>query len=89
MEAVDNAGVAPAQSRLPREAELSTRPNPELFGGIVELSATGAAADAADWNGDLYRQAPPQWRAAPLTLVPYYLWDNREPGEMMVWLAEE
>jgi DUF1680 family protein len=89
MEAVDNAGVAPTQSRLPREAELSTRPNPELFGGIVELSAAGAAADAADWDGDLYRQAPPHWRPAPLTLVPYYLWDNREPGEMLVWLAED
>jgi DUF1680 family protein len=31
---------------------------------------------------------PAEWEQVPLTLVPYYLWDNREPGEMMVWLAE-
>jgi DUF1680 family protein len=27
-------------------------------------------------------------KAGDITLVPYYAWDNREPGEMAVWLAE-
>jgi DUF1680 family protein len=88
MEETDNPDVAPTRSRLPRAAQISAKPKQNLFGGIVTLAATGAAAATEDWDGDLYREKPPEWRPAPLTLVPYYLWDNRQPGEMMVWLIE-
>ena len=45
------------------------------------------AADTGDWDGKLYRTEPPAEAPATLTAIPYYLWDNREPGRMMVWLA--
>jgi DUF1680 family protein len=61
---------------------------PELFSGIVKLVAAGSTATASGWDGTLYRDTPPDWQPTELTLVPYFLWDNREPGEMMVWLAE-
>jgi hypothetical protein len=88
MEAIDNPDAAPTRSKLPRAAEISVQPNAQLFGGIVTLAAAGATASIADWDGALYQQEPPRWRPATLTLVPYFLWDNREPGEMLVWLLE-
>lgn len=42
----------------------------------------------ADWDGILYRRQPPEGEARPLTAVPYYLWDNRECGQMQVWMHE-
>jgi DUF1680 family protein len=42
--------------------------------------------DEADWGSDLYRTTPPKSRAATARFVPYHLWDNREPGEMLVWI---
>lgn len=40
-------------------------------------------------TGALYSQTPPSRKAVTLTAIPYYLWDNREPGEMLVWLRRE
>lgn len=45
--------------------------------------------DEADWGSDLYRTTPPQSRPATARFVPYHLWDNREPGEMLVWLRAD
>ncbi|EJK82452.1 glycoside hydrolase family 127 protein [Rhizobium sp. AP16] len=45
--------------------------------------------DDVDWGSDLYRTAPPQSRAATARFVPYHLWDNREPGEMLVWIRAD
>ncbi|WP_327000100.1 glycoside hydrolase family 127 protein [Dactylosporangium sp. NBC_01737] len=43
-----------------------------------------------DADGPLYRAlddaAPPATRGATVPMVPYYLWANREPGPMRVWL---
>lgn len=88
MEAADNPGLSPAQSRLPLERQVTPSRQHELFGGIVQLVGEGAAVSSDGWDGTLYRQQPPHWRPAALIFIPYYLWDNREPGEMMVWLAE-
>lgn len=49
----------------------------------VELPAT---RDVADWGDTLYRPAPPAAEPAAARLIPYHLWDNRTPGEMLVWL---
>ncbi|WP_206678106.1 beta-L-arabinofuranosidase domain-containing protein [Martelella limonii] len=37
----------------------------------------------------LYATTPPERGAASLKAVPYYLWDNRAPGAMLVWLRRE
>jgi DUF1680 family protein len=88
MEGADNPNIAPALARLPRDGAIMPAENSDLFGGIVQLVAEGSAAATTGWDGALYRPTPPGWAPAELTLVPYYIWDNREPGEMMVWLAE-
>lgn len=70
---------------LPPEAELTARWEPDLLGGVVVLRGTALAAAETEWGGGLYRQSPPP-RAVPVTLVPYYAWDNRAGGGMVVWL---
>ncbi|OLP61132.1 hypothetical protein BJF93_02040 [Xaviernesmea oryzae] len=45
-----------------------------------------AEQDRADWGSTLYREAPPQTQPAKARFVPYALWDNRAPGEMLVWM---
>lgn len=45
--------------------------------------------DEADWGADLYRTTPPKSRPATARFVPYHLWDNRDPGEMLVWLRAD
>jgi DUF1680 family protein len=39
-------------------------------------------------SGALYSTAPPATRDATLAAIPYFLWANRQPGSMQVWIAE-
>ena len=52
----------------------------------MTLSANVEADATADWTGTLYRTEPAKAEVAPIKAVPYFAWDNREPGEMLVWL---
>jgi uncharacterized protein len=87
VEEVDNPGRLQALS-LPEGAPVEVVDEPASLGGIVSLSLQGETELAGDWNGQLYRSAPPQKTSAKLKAVPYFAWDNREPGEMLVWLRE-
>ena len=87
-EQVDNPKVPVGRIRLPREAKVNARERADLFGGIVTLVAEGKAASAADWKDALYRSESPTEDGAIWTAVPYYLWNNREPGTMLVWIPE-
>jgi DUF1680 family protein len=53
--------------------------------GAVALDLP-VSRDASDWGVDLYRTSPPSAKPATARFVPYPLWDNREPGEMLVWV---
>jgi DUF1680 family protein len=73
--------------KLPREAELKASTRADLFDGIVTLSAEALAIDEGNWS-TLYRTTPPKEEPATLTALPYYLWANRGPGSMVVWVPE-
>ncbi|RVD36575.1 glycoside hydrolase family 127 protein, partial [Mesorhizobium sp. M4B.F.Ca.ET.019.03.1.1] len=87
VEATDNPGQLHRIS-LPRTAEIEAHHEPNLLGGIVTLSATGRREASEDWRNGLYRAEPPATEEARVKAVPYYAWDNRDPGEMLVWLRE-
>jgi len=53
---------------------------------VVTLSTTAQADGTADWADTLYRREPTKAEAMPIKAVPYFAWDNRAPGEMLVWL---
>jgi DUF1680 family protein len=73
---------------LPAGAELAAREAPELLGGVVVLEGTAAALSDAGWEGSLYRTNRPSAEPVALRAIPYFAWDNRTAGAMMVWLPE-
>jgi len=73
LEAVDHGETDVFEVSLPRDAKLSAEHRPDLLGGVTVLRATGR---------------DDQQRDAALTAVPYYAWQNREPGAMTVWVNE-
>jgi len=59
---------------------------PDLLGGVAIIRGPGRAIQAESWGEVLYCPEAPGEEEITLTAVPYCTWDNREPGEMRVWL---
>ena len=59
--------------------------NNSTIGNIVTISAQGIRLKSDD---ELYSFNPPDEKEVKLKAVPYYVWGNREPGGMRVWLLE-
>jgi len=70
---------------LPLDASLQAKARPDLLGGITVIQGTAQVADGLTWSRRLY-QPLPSVRTTPFTAIPYYAWDNRQPGAMRVWL---
>ena len=86
LEGVDNGADLNA-IELPREATFETQSEPGLMGGMVTIRAQARRISNGDWDG-LYRTAPPRTTDIEVKAIPYFAWDNREPGEMLVWLRD-
>ena len=86
-EQVDQAAPI-AQTRLPRDAALTSGFRADLLGGVAVIKATGAVLTDADWSHVLYRETPADEASVALTAVPYYIWCNRGANPMQVWLRE-
>jgi len=62
----------------------------DLLGGACVITSNVKRIDSKGWTGDLYStDAKITSNPATIKLIPYYLWANREPGEMIVWMREE
>lgn len=89
LEAVDNGGTV-FNLALPREAELTAEFRSDLLGGVMTIRGRALAAVAppnVGWERALYQPAA-DFRPVEFVAIPYYAWDNRAPGEMVVWLPE-
>ncbi|WP_293854155.1 beta-L-arabinofuranosidase domain-containing protein [uncultured Alsobacter sp.] len=83
-----DVGMDPRRIRLPADAALGPRFDPDLpGGGAVVVEGTALAAVDEDWSG-LYRTEPTRLATCALRAVPYYLWANRAEGAMAVWLPQ-
>ncbi|NLO35886.1 MAG: glycoside hydrolase family 127 protein [Clostridiaceae bacterium] len=67
---------------LPEDAAFQASFEPELLGGLVAITGDARVAIPAD---SLYGPAS-QTESCPIRLIPYYAWNNRQPGDMRVWL---
>jgi DUF1680 family protein len=85
LEAADNA-ISLNRLRVPSRAPFECRFEPGLLQGVATLSADVEADAADDWGRALYRNAAPRTEKASIKAIPYFAWDNRQPGEMLVWL---
>jgi DUF1680 family protein len=85
LEAADNP-LPLSELSIPHKAELESQFEPALLGGITVIKGQAHWSDPADWVETLYRNTPPRQKLACFTAIPYYAWDQRDPGEMQVWL---
>jgi DUF1680 family protein len=88
LEAVDNGENLSALT-LDAASPFETREAPELHPGALKIAAKGFRRRDPGSDALPYASASatePVSEDAELVLVPYYLWGNRGPGEMTVWL---
>lgn len=57
-----------------------------LFGGTEVVTCKGRKLSENGWDGTLYGFTPPRKEEITLKAVPYFLWNNRGNGEMLVWI---
>ena len=69
---------------VPNEFQVEQDEN--LLGGIRLLRGKGMIVDESGWENVLYRNQGPSFKSIDIKAIPYYAWENREPGEMRVWL---
>jgi DUF1680 family protein len=84
VEATDNGS---GLNRIKLAGVLSNATTTELheLRGAVALEVP-VTRDQADWGNALYRTSPPRTEETTARFVPYPFWDNRTPGEMLVWV---
>ena len=78
VEAVDHGGKV-RQLVLPPDAKLTAQHRLDMLGGVTVITGKAAARTAGS-------DKPGQ---AEFLAIPYYAWDNRDGGEMAVWLPEK
>jgi uncharacterized protein len=71
---------------LPETVADATTATLEGWGGAVAVDVKARRERWAGRDGRLYDDRPPGLDGTTVRLVPYHLWDNREGGEMLVWI---
>jgi DUF1680 family protein len=87
LEGCDN-GAGLDHLTLPRSAAVGARRAPQLLGGVTVLECEALAERA---EGALYADQPfaaPASERRRITAIPYFAWQNRQAGEMRVWIRE-
>src|SRR5262249_27349245 len=81
LEGVDNDGHV-RTTYLPADANVEIEHRSNLLGGVTLLRGKGMQVDTSDAT------VSPASRAKDIVAVPYYAWNNRDAGEMTVWIPE-
>jgi uncharacterized protein len=74
---------------LPATAAMQARFDPTILGGLVAIEGEALSAAASEWQDAIYRVDPIEFDCTSILALPYFAWDNRDPGEMVVWLPEK
>lgn len=86
LEETDNAIAPLSRVSLSPGAEITTRHDGSLLGGITTLC--GECQVETDSADALYSHTRPSSTTLIFTAIPYFGWDNRDAGHMLVWLRE-
>ncbi len=88
LEEVDNGKNLPA-IYLAAEAELKSEYKGDLLGGVTVIKGSAYKLDENNFGEALYSTKKPEFKKIDIQAVPYYAWDNRVSGEMLVWLNQK
>ena len=69
---------------LKEGGSITSRFDEKLLGGVNQLKAEGFREISR--GNSLYGETKPDKEAVELTFVPYYSWNNRGKGELLVWI---
>lgn len=58
----------------------------ELMKGALSITGKGLRRKEKDWKDSLYRPYKSEEEGTDIKAIPYFLWGNREKGEMLVWM---
>jgi DUF1680 family protein len=94
LEQADNPGIDPRDVIVGPASAFKAEQVDGQLGRTTVLRATASISPpSGHWNGQLYAAAEDDESAgvapADITLIPYFLWANREPGRMEVWLRRD
>ena len=90
LEAVDNGGHV-RNLVIPPDAPLAAEQHrADLLGGVTVIKGPASASHRVEWPDTLYLPSAsmPGVTNVEFTAIPYFANANRQPGEMMVWMAE-
>lgn len=85
LEEVDNP-VDMDRVGVPVNTEFKAVVDDKLFNKTTVLEGEGFLSTENPWRGRLF-QALAQPKSVKLKAIPYFMWDNRKPGNMRVWLS--
>ena len=95
-ESADNPTCDPRDVSLDPSAAIKALHDPDLLGGVTVLQTTRPPSPRQTNPGPIRCTAgsptttmTPKSAQMPLTLIPYHVWANREPGPMEVWLRTD
>jgi DUF1680 family protein len=78
----------------PNLAGISLQPNSKLTANFDEdladcpviIEGTALRTDESSWENTLYRPWEVEEKPIVIKAIPYFMWGNRKPGEMVVWI---
>jgi uncharacterized protein len=85
LEETDN-GSGLARIILSSEAKLTAEYDSQVLGGITIIRGRALRLDEAAWGKELYGTVENKMIKTNITAIPYSMWANRSPGEMLVWI---
>ncbi len=85
LEECDNGANLSALSVDPGSA-FSVFKDSQLLEGAVVIEGKGVRESEDGWGNHLYRPYKTAEKETKIRLIPYFLWANRAPGEMAVWI---
>lgn len=88
LEEIDNGGNLQALS-IPAHPELAAEFAEDVLGGIVTIKCQGERDEDFTWDDQLYRPVENKTIPATMEAIPYFLWNNRSAGEMLVWIRRK
>ena len=75
---------------LPKESDFEGCFENDFLGGAYIIKVNAKRIDSNGWTKSLYADdSEIVTIPGTIKLIPYYLWANRDPGEMIVWMREQ